>query len=309
MKLKKKITFLSLILLFFSAIVVGITTNQKVAADDDESAAQMINEFFNNRGILKNGAKAEILDESQVGDWYEHQFLIYDKDYHDFDHMPYGNYTIGNEIYATDWKKPSDQNLKVTFYSTLYNPKTMAEIQANTQGSVNIPAGKDSGYAFWVIKVRCDKDGIKVLSQKDYDKAPSSPYSVKQVKNIFFKKLTLESNRKAIKKSSFIGNKPKFSFSNVSLIKDEVTWMYRKNFQRSMISYKGKLPVHDYDFKAHVRVNNFKPSKKNRTYDLGDRDGDTIAKIHVPKNSRNGSGTIKLDLNLTFNDYFFTAKL
>ena len=146
-------------------------------------------------------------------------------------------------------------------------------------------------------------------TQKDYDKAPSSPYSVKQVKNIFFKKLTLESNRKAIKKSSFIGNKPKFSFSNVSLIKDEVTWMYRKNFQRSMISYKGKLPVHDYDFKAHVRVNNFKPSKKNRTYDLGDRDGDTIAKIHVPKNSRNGSGTIKLDLNLTFNDYFFKAKL
>ena len=309
MKLKK-IGFLFLALFFFSLVAIGLTTNQAVKADDDDedyhaSSEQLINKFFNERELLKNGARAEILDESQPGTWYEHTFIIYNDQYHDFDHMPYGTYTIANEMYVKNWKKPSDQNLRLTFYSTINNPRTDAAIRDNIQGSVDIPAGKDSGYSFWVIKVRCDKDGLKVLSHKDYDHDPASPYSVKQVKNIFLKNLTL----KSAKKSAFVGNKPKFKFSNISFVNPNIINEARgTNWNRSMLSHKGKLPVHDYDFKAHVRVNNFKPSKRNRNYDLVDKDGDTIGEIHVPKNSKSGTGNIKLDLELTFDSYYFEAK-
>ena len=73
MKLKK-IVSLFLALFFFSLVVIGLTTNQAVRADDDEdyhaSSEQLINKFFNERELLKNGARAEILDDSQPGTWY-----------------------------------------------------------------------------------------------------------------------------------------------------------------------------------------------------------------------------------------------
>lgn len=67
MKLKK-IGSLFLVLFFFSLVAIGLTTNQAVKADDDEdyhaSSEQLINKFFNERELLKNGARAEILDDS-----------------------------------------------------------------------------------------------------------------------------------------------------------------------------------------------------------------------------------------------------
>ena len=65
MKLKK-IGSLFLALFFFSLVAIGLTTNQAVKADDDDedyhaSSEQLINKFFNERELLKNGARAEIL--------------------------------------------------------------------------------------------------------------------------------------------------------------------------------------------------------------------------------------------------------
>ena len=92
MKLKK-IGSLFLALFFFSLVAIGLTTNQAVKADDDDedyhaSSEQLINKFFNERELLKKGARAEILDESKPGTWYEHTFIIYNVKYHDIDHMP-----------------------------------------------------------------------------------------------------------------------------------------------------------------------------------------------------------------------------
>ncbi|GAA3633380.1 hypothetical protein GCM10022297_10340 [Lactobacillus hamsteri] len=305
----KKIAFLASVF-FFSLIAVGVITNQNIKADGEEedyheSSSKLINDMFNQRGLLKNDAPADILKESEVADWYESTFVIYNRHYHDFNHMPYGTYTIGNEMYTCNWKKPNNQNLKLTFYTTVNNPKTNAEINAATTGTVNIPAGKNSGYGFGVIKVKCDENGIKILSHKDYDHDPASPYSVKQVKNIFLKNLTLKTKGKNVAKSSFIGRKPRFISSRISLTKSDVK---QKNKIRSWLSHKGKLPVNEYDFKAHMKVNNFKPSKRNRNYQLVDKDGDTVGEIKVPKNSRNGNGNIKVDLSLTFDNYFFDVK-
>src|SRR5699024_9094601 len=101
MKLKK-IGSLYLALFFFSLVAIVLTTNQVVNADDDEdyhaSSEQMINKFINDREMIKNGARAEILDETQTGTWYEHTFIIYKDRYHDFDHIPYGTYAIANEM-------------------------------------------------------------------------------------------------------------------------------------------------------------------------------------------------------------------
>src|SRR5699024_11890368 len=81
--------------LFFFVVVMhsyarglrSFPTRRSSDLDEDyhASSEQLINKFFNERELLKNGARAEILDDSQPWTWYEHTFIIYNDQYHDFD--------------------------------------------------------------------------------------------------------------------------------------------------------------------------------------------------------------------------------
>lgn len=117
--------------------------------------------------------------------------------------------------------------------------------------------------------------------------------TVKNIKQHFLQKLTLQNEDKNDKKAAFTGNKnkPKFKISKLSLKKGNIE--ESKN--------KGKLSSGCYVLRANIDVNNFKPEKSIRYFEICTNKKEVIGQLYVPINSKRGMGYININLNLKSN--------
>lgn len=315
MNVKKKVISLALAALLSMGVVITINNVPNVlpahaAVASHQSVEEIISDVYNSVIPLDSNNIPQQFP-GNISSW----FIIRDSRLSD-SKLSYGTYTVAYEVRLSNLT-PTKTKRKISFHYVKdpdvvldKNPTAVpTEDDYGTVGTLSIPANAKSAFTYMLTKFKIDENGAKIISSKSYDHVPSSPYTVKQIKRNVLSKFYLSAKNRSSKRPTYTNNrnKPKFKLSHVKFTEDlEINMFGKRNI--SVLKKKGKLPVDDYKLKATITINNFKPNKKTRKYDLMNRDGAAIAEVRVPSNSNHGKAKINLEVHLTPKEYLVTIK-